>query len=74
MGGDRWLSADELARLTKRVRPSAQCRELARLGVPFEVNAAGEPLVDAARYFAAPKSKPKQEPNWGALRRGQKAA
>lgn len=70
---DRWLSADELARLTKRMRPSAQCKALARMGVPFEVNAAGEPLVDSARYFAAPKARTKQEPNWNALR-GKKAA
>jgi hypothetical protein len=73
---DRWLSQMELVRLTKRTQRAAQCRRLAAMGVPFEVGADGEPLVDATRYFAAPKAPRKArqtEPNWKAIR-GPKAS
>lgn len=40
-----WLSADELRRLTGKVRYKAQCRALARRKIPFKPAANGEPLV-----------------------------
>jgi hypothetical protein len=39
-----WLSETELQNLTKRVKPSAQVRELVRSGIPFRV-VAGRPVV-----------------------------
>ena len=30
-----WLSIDHVERLTGKVQPAAQCRALARMGVPF---------------------------------------
>lgn len=63
-----WLSQEQLYRLTKKRRAKAQCRALASIGVPFEVNALGEPLVDAALYFSDAKPRKKPEPNWGAIR------
>ena len=63
-----WLSPDEVAELTDRQRWTAQCRQLARMGVPFTPNAAGRPLVERSAVCSAPKAKAKREPNWGAIR------
>lgn len=63
-----WLSPEEVAELTARTRWTAQCRELAKMGVPFIPNAAGRPLVERALYASTPKPKAKREPNWGAIR------
>lgn len=43
---ETWLHPDEVAELTGRVRWSAQCRILARMGVPFRPNGVGRPLVE----------------------------
>ncbi len=40
-----FLSAADLFRLTKRVKPSAQRRALDRLGIRYTLAADGEPLV-----------------------------
>jgi len=63
-----WLTAAEVEELTSKKRWTAQCRALAKLGVPFEPNAVGRPLVSRARY-APESSRPKarKEPNWDAL-------
>lgn len=45
---ETWLHPDEVAELTGRVRWSAQCRVLARMGVPFRPNGFGRPLVERA--------------------------
>jgi hypothetical protein len=45
---DTWLTPDEVAELTGKVRWSAQCRTLARMGVPFRPNGVGRPLVERA--------------------------
>ena len=43
-----WLSADEVEELTGLKRWKAQCRMLARMGVPFRPNGFGRPLVERA--------------------------
>ncbi len=66
---DTWLSPEEVVQLTARQRWTAQCRILARMGVPFTPNAVGRPLVERAAVVSAPaKPKAKREPNWGAVR------
>lgn len=41
---DPWLTEEQLERLTKKKRPSAQAEELRRAGVPFRM-VAGRPIV-----------------------------
>ena len=67
-----WLTVAQIERMTGKVQPAAQCRALAKLGVSFDVSAAGLPLVDASKYFTEAKPRKKPEPNWGAIR-GQAA-
>lgn len=65
---DTWLTPDEVADLTGRVRWSAQCRTLARMGVPFRPNGVGRPLVERAAVCKTPvKPKAKRGPNWDAM-------
>lgn len=66
---DLWLTPDEVHDLTDKTRWGAQCRALTAMGVPFKPNAAGRPLVERAAVLAksGTKTKPKAEPNWGAL-------
>lgn len=45
---DTWLTADEVQELTGLKRWKAQCRALARMGVPFTPNGFGRPLVERA--------------------------
>lgn len=73
---DTWLTPEEVGELTG-LRPNswaAQCRRLAKMGVPFRPNGAGRPLVERAAVISTP-SKPKgaKEPNWGALKHGKAA-
>jgi hypothetical protein len=68
-----WLSPDEVEELTARQRWAAQCRALARMGVPFRPNGVGRPLVERSAVTTATKPKPKAQPNWSAIR-GTKAA
>lgn len=71
---DTWLTSAEVEELTARQRWSAQCRALAAMGIPFRPNAVGRPLVERAVILSqAGKPKPKQEPNWGALKHGKAA-
>jgi hypothetical protein len=66
-----WLTPEEVRELTDRERWTAQCRALAKMGVPFTPNAVGRPLVERAAVCskpAAPKPRRKAEPNWSALR------
>jgi hypothetical protein len=46
-----WLSAEEVEELTGLKRWKAQCRMLARMGVPFRPNGFGRPLVERAAVF-----------------------
>lgn len=66
-----WLTPDEVAELTARVRWKAQCRQLAAMGVPFKPNAVGRPLVErAAVVLSEPRTaKRKSEPDWGARKK-----
>jgi hypothetical protein len=78
MVSDLWLTPEEVGELTELLPSSwrAQCRRLARMGVPFRPNAAGRPLVERAAVCDAPKPSPKakrREPNWEAMRRGKAA-
>lgn len=41
-----WLTPPEVEELTGKRRWSAQCRSLARMGVPFRPNGVGRPLVE----------------------------
>jgi hypothetical protein len=66
---DIWLSPEEVEELTDRFRWTAQCRALARMGVPFRPNAAGRPLVEREAVCSVPaKAKAKRGPNWDALK------
>lgn len=70
---ETWLSPEEVQELTARQRWSAQCRQLAVMGVPFRPNAVGRPLVERdAVLKSAQKPKAKRGPNWSAIR--EKAA
>lgn len=42
----RWLPAVEVEELTGRKQHAAQCRTLARMGIPFRPNGVGRPLVE----------------------------
>jgi hypothetical protein len=67
---ETWLSPEEVQELTARKRWSAQCRALARMGIPFRPNAAGRPLVERALALKAKaaKDKPKRtEPDFSSL-------
>lgn len=65
---DLWLTAEEVQELTDKVRFTAQCRELAKLGIPFQPNAVGRPLVARARFVTEPtKPRARKGPNWDAL-------
>lgn len=67
--GDLWLTPSEVEQLTNRKRWTAQCRELAKMGVPFTPNAAGRPLVEQAAVIkATAKPRAKRGPNWDAIR------
>lgn len=68
-----WLSPAEVEELTARQRWAAQCRALARMGVPFRPNGVGRPLVERVAVTSGPKPKAKAQPNWSAIR-GTKAA
>lgn len=65
---DTFLRPDEIFQITDKVRWSAQCRALARMGVPFKPNAVGRPLVERAAYFGTgskPSTRRATSPNWG---------
>jgi len=66
-----WLTPDEVRELTDKKRWTAQCRQLARMGVEFEPNAVGRPLVLRSKYDPKAVSKPRKkvEPNWDAMKR-----
>lgn len=64
-----WLSPDEVTDLTGLVRWSAQCRALARMGVPFRPNAQGRPLVERAAVVKTKPERATQEPDWSAMKR-----
>jgi hypothetical protein len=70
---DLMLTADELARLTGRKRPTAQQTWLRRNGVRFRVNDCGEVIVarSIAEKFLGVEQQTTREPdlNWRALRR-----
>lgn len=73
---EAWLTADEVAELTARQKWKAQCRMLARMGVPFRPNAVGRPLVERGAVLSSP-AKPRRKragPNWDAMRGKAKAA
>jgi hypothetical protein len=72
-----WLSAAEVAELTGLEPESwkAQCRKLAKMGVPFRPNGAGRPLVERAAVLSMEtKPKPKRGPNWSGIGGKAKAA
>lgn len=69
--GDLWLTPAEVGELTD-LKPNswrAQCRRLARMGIPFTPNAVGRPLVERAAVVSTPaKPKARKGPNWDAIR------
>lgn len=73
---DTWLTPEEVGILTG-LKPNsykAQCRRLAKMGIPFRPNAVGRPLVERDVALIGPKKagKPAKGPNWEAI--GGKAA
>ena len=73
MADGLWLTPEEVCELTGKQRWAAQCRALARMGVPFRPNGVGRPLVERAAVSTTTKPRPKPKPNWSAIR-GAKAA
>ncbi len=65
-----WLSPEEVADLTAKVRWTAQCRALVDMCIPFIPNGAGRPLVEreAVVKVKTKREKKASEPNWGALK------
>lgn len=61
-----WLTPDEVHELTSLKRWSAQCRALARMGVPFRPNAVGRPLVERSAVTKAKPERQPAEPKWAA--------
>lgn len=70
-----FLSADDLAALTGRVRRGAQVRWLRAHGWRHTVNALGLPVVAVAEVNRklVGGTRVAQEPDWEALRRGSQA-
>lgn len=65
---ETWLTIDEVAELTDRVRWKAQCRMLSSMGIRFQPNAVGRPLVERSAVLSKPTGKrPAKGPNWEAL-------
>jgi hypothetical protein len=59
-----FLTAADVARLTKRTRFAAQRRALDRLRIRYRVAADGEPLVRQADLDERPRHGRNHEPNW----------
>ena len=57
-----FLSVDDIERLTGYKRKREQCAELTRQGIPFRVNARGEPIVTES-YINGTK-KVIEQPTW----------
>ncbi len=55
-----FLTPDDLAALTGRRRPAAQCRQLARMGIRFGLDADGHPRVLLAEVERAMLSSPRR--------------
>lgn len=65
-----WLPPEEVEELTARKKWAAQCRQLARMGIPFKPNAVGRPLVERAVVLSSPapaKPKVRKGPDWSTL-------
>ncbi len=60
-----FLSTKDIERLTGYKRKAQQCQELARQGIPFRVNARGEPIVTESYINGISKKAEKQswQPN-----------
>ena len=65
---ETWLTPEEVIDLTGRQRWKAQCRALSGMGVPFQPNAVGRPLVERAVVCKVQPSRKKAQPNWDAIR------
>ena len=66
---ETWLSPAEVFDLTDRKRWQAQCRALAAMGVSFQPNAVGRPLVERAAFVSAPARQKRREPDWGQIKK-----
>ena len=64
---DPFLPRDTVRRLTCRVKPTAQCRMLDKMEIPYVLDGEGHPLV---RGVPAPGGT-KAVPNWDMLDRPQ---
>ena len=61
------LTASELVELTGYLKPSLQCRWLARNGYSFDVRADGRPAVSRAHYEARHTARPRVRSGSAAL-------
>jgi hypothetical protein len=59
-----FLSAEDVQRLTGKVRFAAQRRALDRLRIRYRTAANGEPLVSVATLDESPRRGRNHEPNW----------
>lgn len=64
MTKDDFLDDEALVKLTGRRRKSMQITELRRLGLPFFVNAHGDPVVANSAIEGKKTSTPSDESNW----------
>jgi hypothetical protein len=62
-----WLTPDDVQRLTGAKQRKLQAARLRRMGVPFRLNALGEPLVEPEAVRVTKRKERAQEPNWSAL-------
>ncbi|WP_082806182.1 DUF4224 domain-containing protein [Marichromatium gracile] len=63
-----FLSEEDIKRMTKRVRPSAQRRALDRMGVRYLTRPDGRPIVARATIeHSVTERSISPEPNWSAL-------
>lgn len=70
---DPWLSPEAVARLTGTKWRRLQCKRLGEMGIPYQPNAVGLPLVEAAKVLTVVPVSGHRSPNWGKVKRGQAA-
>jgi len=70
---EAWLTTEEVTELTDCSRRSLQCSRLAEMGIPFQPNYAGRPLVERSAVLRHKERALKKsgKPNWDAIRAAQ---
>lgn len=61
---ERWLTREEIERITARVKPAAQRRVLTQSRIPFILDADGRPVVLRQHITGKTDARQKAEPKW----------